>query len=366
MILISSIIGLIYSFLIGSFYYGFEKKTCLKLKNQHPENSFSILIAFRNEETNLPELLDSLKNLNYPTNRFEIIFIDDHSEDNSVKIIESFLAQNSSIKIQIVANKKTGKKAAISLGIKSATFDWILTTDADCKVPRLWLCTFDSLMQEKDYLFIAGPVAFNATRSFLHEFQDIDFLSLQGSTIGSFSLGKPFMCNAANSGFHKETFLKLHGFYGNENIASGDDVFLLEKMNQQHPTKIGFLNTKEAIVETKPQNNWKELIHQRMRWAAKATAYNNYFGILIGIIVFSSNILLGILAVLNIEYAVCFFICKTILDYLLIRRTAEFFSKKIDLISYLSTSLLYPIFSVFIFLSTLVFKFEWKGRLMKK
>jgi cellulose synthase/poly-beta-1,6-N-acetylglucosamine synthase-like glycosyltransferase len=366
MILISSLIGLSYTILIASFYYGLQKKAPLKTTVKNPLNCFSLLIAFRNEATNLPVLLNSLKELKYPTTLFEIIFIDDHSEDASSKIIETFSAQNSQINISIVSNEKTGKKAAISLGIKQSKFDWILTTDADCKLPKLWIASFDNLLQEKDYKFIAGPVALSGTTSFLYQFQNIDFLSLQGSTIGSFSIGKPFMCNAANSGFNKVTFQELRGFNGNLAIASGDDVFLLEKMVQEHPTKIGFLHTEEAIVETKSQNSWKQLINQRMRWAAKATAYKNAFGIFVGTVIFSSNILLLILAVLNTKLALSFFLGKLIIDYLLILKTANFFSKKTAFGSYLITSFMYPIFSVLIFLSTLLFQFEWKGRVMKK
>lgn len=366
MILISSLIGGAYSFLIGSFIYGFQKKNALTNHQNTAKNYFSIVIAFRNEANNLPELLHSLQQLKYPTAAFEIILVDDHSEDASKKIIEKFSTKNPQLKIQLISNVEQGKKPAISLGVQHANFDWILTTDADCELPEFWINSFDSLLQEREYKLIAGPVVFKGTTSFLHQFQDIDFLSLQGSTIGSFGIKKPFMCNAANCGFHKETFLQLKGYDGNKNIASGDDVFLLEKMLGKFPTKIGFLTSRDAIVATKPQNSWKQLLHQRMRWAAKSTAYKNPFGIMVGIVVLSSNILLGVLIFINLKHALYFFIGKAILDAVLIQKTAHFFSKKMTIASYLATSIGYPLFNMMVFMASLFFKFTWKGRLLKK
>ena len=363
---ISIFVAIVYTCLIGYFYYGFQNRIPLALKHNNPKQKFSVLIAFRNEEKNLLELLNSLSQLNYPTTHFELIFIDDHSEDSSKITIEKFSERNPTLNIRILSNQKNGKKAAISLGVQQASYDWILTTDADCTVQKSWLHGYDNLLQEKNYTFIAGPVAFSENKTFLHQFQNIDFLSLQGSTIASFALKKPFMSNGANNGFHKPTFRTLQGYKGNENIASGDDVFLLEKTAKQHPDKIGFLNTNAATVITKPLDSWKQLLHQRMRWAAKATASKNKFGVFVGTAIFSCNLCLGILAWTNPTYALCLFIGKGILDFLLIQQTAKFFSKKITMGSYLGSAILYPIYSVTVFLATLFFRFEWKGRRLRK
>ena len=80
-------------------------------------------------------------------------------------------------------------------------------------------------------------------------FQQLDFLSLQGATIGSFGIKKPFMCNGANFAYTKAFFKELNGFEGNENIASGDDVFLLQKAIQRDKNDVDFLKSK-SIVQT--------------------------------------------------------------------------------------------------------------------
>jgi hypothetical protein len=71
----------------------------------------------------------------------------------------------------------------------------------------------------------------------LDHFQQLDLTSLQGATIGSFGLNKAFMCNGANFAYTKSLFEKLNGFDGNNKIASGDDVFLLQKAVEKFPEK---------------------------------------------------------------------------------------------------------------------------------
>ena len=79
-------------------------------------------------------------------------------------------------------------------------------------------------------VMMVGPVSYNILKhSFLENFQLLDFLSLQAATLGGFGIKKPFLCNGANLAYKKTVFTKLNGFQGNENIASGDDIFLFEK-----------------------------------------------------------------------------------------------------------------------------------------
>jgi cellulose synthase/poly-beta-1,6-N-acetylglucosamine synthase-like glycosyltransferase len=105
--------------------------------------------------------------------------------------------------------------------------EWIITTDADCVVPKNWLSTLDNYIQSSNVNMIAG-VTYDCKNSFT-SFPTADLVSLQGATIGSFGIGKGFMCNGANLAYKKSLFQELNGFQGNDTIASGDDVFLLQK-----------------------------------------------------------------------------------------------------------------------------------------
>lgn len=193
-------------------------------------------------------------------------------------------------KIKNERKSNSPKKDAIETAIQVAKNDWIITTDADCLVQQDWLTTFDQYIQENELAMLASSVCYVPKSGFLSAFQNLDFLSLQGATIGSFGIDKAFICNGANFAYSKAFFKELNGFQGNETIASGDDVFLLQKAVLFTPKKVGFILAKESIVATKPTETWTELFQQRVRWASKSTGYSSVYGKLLALIVFGGNL----------------------------------------------------------------------------
>lgn len=339
-----------------------------KVKNYHiiglkPKTKFSIIIPFRNEAENLPLLLESFSELNYPKDLFEVILVNDESTDK-------FEILNPKLQVSIINNMRVSnspKKDAITTAMKVVQNNWIITTDADCIVNKNWLLTLDNYIQTHKVSMIAGAVTYECKKTFLHHFQQLDLASLQGATIGSFGIRKGFMCNGANFAYTKSLFKELNGFEGNNTIASGDDVFLLQKAITKFPEKVHYLKSKDTIVTTKPLDNWKSLFYQRMRWASKTTSYQSNFGKLLGLIVFLGNLvsvlsfglwLMGLMLSLHIFL---FFLSKFIIDSVLIYKTNQFLTK--TKIHYLIlSSLLYPFFSVSVALYSLGGKYEWKGR----
>lgn len=374
MIYIVAFISISYALLIIAFIIGFDKLKTIQNKNSSPKNTFSIIVAFRNEAKNLETLLTSFSKLNYPIHLFEVILINDHSEDAFEPIIDRFKEKYPQLNISLFNNLNVStspKKEAISTGIKHSKFNWIVTTDADCEVPINWLQSFNQFIEEKQPLFISAPVKFKSNTSFLFHFQNLNFISLIGCTIGGFGIKMPFMCNGANLCYSKKIFNELNGFSGNDNIASGDDIFLLEKMIAEYPKKIHFLKNEEAIVITNSETSWKQFLNQQLRWASKAGSYNNSFAKLVGIIVFLENSLLfstTIMAFINPFYwkiVLIVFIQKTFVDFLLIHKTSQFLKNSNSLIYFPLTSVLYPFFTVFISVTSIFKKFDWKGRTYK-
>lgn len=374
MLIITFIILLLYLILIGALIFGFDKVDHFELKDLEPKTKFSMVIPFRNEAEQLPTLLRSLNNLNYPKTFFEIIFIDDDSVDDSVQIIESQL-NSTSLDFRILMNNavtQSPKKEAITKAIQKAKHQWILTTDADCILPKYWLDSFDCFIQKNNGSLIVGPVAYTKCDTFLKRFQLLEFLSLQATTIGGFGLGIPFLCNGANLCYQKDLFNELKGFVGNTHISSGDDIFLLQKAVQKNRNKVRFLKNEHAIVQTTPQSNFKNLVSQRIRWAAKTTNYNSVFGKMTGIIVFSMNGLLLCLPLFYIAQLISvkalglIFLIKFCVDFLLIFKSARFFNQEEYLKSYLRSSFLYPLFSVYIVISSVFKGYKWKDRAYKK
>jgi len=373
MIFIALIITVIYVVLIGSFVFGFDKVNEFQLQDIPAKNRFTVIVPFRNEAEHLPFLLKSIATLNYPKDRFEFIFVDDESDDNSVTLIEKYLKQfaNGSKVIKNVRQTNAPKKDAITTAIKLAKYEWIVTTDADCILPKFWLDTFDCFIQSQDAKCIVAPVTYTKVNSFFKRFQILDFLSLQGATIGGFGIKKPFLCNGANLAYKKSLFNDINGFEGNANIASGDDIFLLEKAVKLAPNQTYYLKNVHSAVETIPEDNFKSLVSQRLRWASKTSKYNSLFGKFTGISVLFMNALLisllmitvtGIIHPKTLGYV---FLIKICIDFLLLFKMARFLSQEQYLLSYFFASILYPFFSIYVAFSSLFISYKWKGRTFK-
>ncbi len=375
------VLTLSYTALITALLFGWKKVEKFELKEVSPLNKFSIIIPFRNEAENLPDLLYSLSNLAYPRSYFEIILVNDESEDNSLRACLHFKQSHPELTFSIINNKRSTaspKKDAITTAIASSRFEYILTTDADCIVPLEWLNAYNQSIVKTKASLIAGPVSFLNGRSikekflnYLVAFQDLDFMSLQTAGIGAFGLKKPFMCNAANMCYRKEAFLKVDGYQENSDISGGDDVFLLQKFTElNYP--VSFLKSEAAIVRTKPQASLKTLFSQRIRWAAKTPAYKSAFAKLVGLLVLLMNlaiivtIVLVLFEMIHNQILLFSFAIKFTADLSLLYVSAKFFRKRMVLSHYLWSSLLYPFFSTTVAIASLLSGFEWKGRSFKK
>ncbi|NNL15205.1 MAG: glycosyltransferase [Flavobacteriaceae bacterium] len=379
MTLIFVFITLLYLALIGSFVIGFDKVKLCSLDETKAETSFSIVIPFKNEADNLNDLLESIAKLNYPESLFEVILVNDGSDDDSIKIIDDFLVKRpfncAQADIVLIQNKRrtnSPKKDAINTAISKAKYSWIVTTDADCVVPEYWLDSYDSFIQKDKSQFIVGPVSYHRTDNFLKRFQTIDFLSLIGATIGGFGIRKPFLANGANLAYRKDLFNTLNGFKGNTNIASGDDIFLFEKAIKRYPGNVHYLKSKFAVIKTKPQPDFTNLISQRVRWAAKTSSYNNLFGKTIGILVLIMNaslicyFILAVFGEFDFETLGYLFVIKFSIDFLLIYKTARFFDQTDVLATYWISSFLYPLYSVYVAILSLFKGYNWKGNYYRK
>ena len=381
--IIVSVIFFTYLITIGVFAFGYEKIKEFSFKKLDVKTKFTIVIPFRNEAKNLPKLLTSINNLDYPTTLVEFLFVDDNSTDDSVNLINchfegsrEVLGRNSTQpNISIIKNVRfsnSPKKDAITTALKASVNDWIITTDADCILPEKWLKTIDNFIQQNDCNLIVAPVTYIANKSLLHQFQLLDFLSLQASTISGFGLGNPFLCNGANLAYKKTVFEEVNGFDNNNFIASGDDIFLLEKFLQFDTSKVAYLKSQQAIVKTFPVNTFSNLIHQRVRWASKTANYNLFFGKLIGAFILLGNSVIALspmlifYEVISITVAVNYFLMKLLFDYILLEKISVFYKQKLPFLSYLSSSVLYPYFTLLIALKSIFSSYNWKGRTFKK
>lgn len=364
------VVLLIYVVFIIQLSLGFGKIKSFKATEAAPKTAFTIVVPFRNEEKNLDRLLQSLSQLNYPISLIQIVMVDDFSEDNSTRIYNQWRLNHEAVDTTLLENlvlSNSPKKDALGRAIPIAKHEWIVTTDADCTVDKNWLLTLDNFIQENNPEMVVGAVKYNTKNNWFHHFQQLDLMSLQGTTIGSFGIGKPFMCNGANFAYTKKFFNEIGGFGGINDKASGDDVLLLQKAVKTNIEKVHYLKSNDFIVNTKPENDLFKLFMQRVRWAGKTTGYTSSYGKTLAVVVLLMNLslLVGLwfTSCGNIDWKVFLsvFFAKYIVDYILLCQSNSYLRKGKFFVP-LASSLVYPIFSSLVGIYSFFGSFKWKGR----
>ncbi|MCU4155129.1 glycosyltransferase [Carboxylicivirga sp. A043] len=323
--------------------------------------SLSVIIPFKDEANNLPQLIDSLKAQTF--NQWELILVNDHSTDDGVSIAKK-LIDNSSIDTYIIDAKKNGKKAALHQGAQLARYPVIVTTDADCTFHANWLTTLSSFYTSQQVDLAIALVSIKRTKGLLNRFQQVDFAALQLSGAAAALQQKAIMCNGANLMCTKELYLQSQL---QDHIASGDDMFLLEWIKAQSKT-IRFIKTKHALVETEPTETINDFLQQRARWAAKAPRYKDKHIIATGLIVSALNmvILISLLTGLWFPLLLKVFgvslLVKSIADYMLLKAGSRDFNFSITLFKVLFIQLLYPFYVFAVLLFPVFTTIKWKSR----
>tara|TARA_R110002096_G_scaffold352864_7_gene546074 strand:- start:16420 stop:17469 length:1050 start_codon:yes stop_codon:yes gene_type:complete len=333
------------------------------------KTSVSVIIPFKNEVSNLPLIFNSLKSQNYPSELCEIIFVDDYSSDDGFKHITELIKKDGLFKL--VKNEfEQGKKYALEYGIQRAKNDLILTSDADCTFGENWIDSMVAVLESKNAHLVVGPVKLETDLSLIGSLIQLEFSALIASTSGAIGIGKAFMCNGANLAFSKKLFLDLNPFNTNSKHASGDDVFLLHKIKSvfSKSASIHFANHSNALVSSKTAIDFKQFIHQRLRWAGKSVSYKDGFSIFVGFIVFLTNLALllslitWLLGFISASMFLVFFLVKWLIDYLLLNSVETWIRPKKSFFYSFLLSFFYPFYIVSIALLSLLIQPEWKGR----
>jgi cellulose synthase/poly-beta-1,6-N-acetylglucosamine synthase-like glycosyltransferase len=340
----------------------------------------SIIIPARNETLHIKACLTALHQQIYPTHLYEVIVVDDHSEDDTAAIVKNFLASN----VQLISLKdfvepnvlNSYKKKAIEIALLQAKGELIITTDADCTMPTTWLQTIAAFYRQTNAALIVMPVAFVSNnrsfgQRFLSIFQSLDFMVLQGITGASVYKKAHSMCNGANLAYTKAAFTAVDGFKGIDAIASGDDMLLMHKIFSRYPDGVQFLQSPKVIVQTQPADSLKAFFNQRIRWASKADKYDDKRITAVLALVYFFNLwilVLMIAALFNGSIALLLlllFIAKTLLELILLYPVADFFSRQQLLLWF---PLAQPFHLCYTVIAGWLGKFgtyQWKGRKVK-
>lgn len=373
-IFISVIFFLGYTILILYFRAGWTATNELKLKKDHrPRTRVSILIPARNEEKNIGNLLRSIYAQVYPGELMEVIVIDDHSSDATAEIVSSF----PNVKLLSLTDHTQGqilnayKKKAIETAIQYSSGELIITTDADCAMCEFWLLSIVYYYELYHHKLIAAPVAFFNNKRWFQTFQSIDFFTMQGVTAALARFKSGTMCNGANLAYTREAFDAVGGFEGIDDIASGDDMLLMYKIDQRFPRQTSYLKCKDAIVYTDAMHSVRSFLSQRIRWASKASKFKDGRLVFILACVFAFNLFLMMLliasfvSIVYLKIFIALLIAKASIELCLLLPVSKFFAKRHELTFFYFLQLIHI---PYIILSAVLSQFgtyRWKDRTVK-
>ncbi len=327
----------------------------------------SVVIAFRNESKHLLRILNAIDEQNFDKSKLEIIFVDDHSTDDSFKIIKEYSSKSFRPIILQANAQEQGKKASLKKAIEIAKGDIIVCTDADCCMGENWLKEMIGGFSSSKIKMVCGAVMFFERKGFWYQIMQLEFLSLIATGASSLQNGFPNMCNGANIAYRKSVFSEVYGFDGNEHIPSGDDEFLMHKIHDKYKGGVRFLKNNEAIVYTEPPQSISEFVNQRIRWGSKAGHYKRFKFKILPMFIFVLNLLListPVLGILGMHWTwiAILWIGKLGADLVFFALILPFFkqSKLLEII--IPAQLFHVVYISVIGVLSVFVSYKWKGR----
>ncbi len=227
----------------------------------------SVIVAARNEETNIRTCLESLNNIIYPDEKIEMIIVDDESTDDTPAIVKEYIGDKTKFKLvkpEGDAGDLKGKVRAVAKGIENSKGEIILTTDADCEVNPLWVKTIVSYYGSE--VGVVNGFTSIKVKNWFSGIQAIDFIYLLFVAAGTINSGNPVSCIGNNMSFRKKAYKETGGF---ENLPFSvtEDFLLLNSIHNLKKYKAIYPVDKNSLVISEPSKSFRELFNQKKRWA---------------------------------------------------------------------------------------------------
>jgi cellulose synthase/poly-beta-1,6-N-acetylglucosamine synthase-like glycosyltransferase len=332
----------------------------------------TVLVAARNEEEKIHLTIADILAQDYPKELTEIIFVDDHSTDRTSAIIESYAARGVKL-LQLNEDKPLNsyKKKAIAEAIKLSTGELMVATDADCRMGSKWLSTVVGYYEKEQPVMISSPVSYFEEKSLFERMQALEFYFLIGIGASFIGNNRASTCNGANIAYRKDVFYEVGGFSGIDDLASGDDELLLQKVAVLFPGRVGFLKSRDAVVFTHAKHTLKEFLQQRRRWASKSVKYKDKTVVFLTVSIWLFNVslfvnaFLGIFNIAFFELFILQFLLKYLIELVFLFPITYFFGRT-KLIALLIIIIpVHILYFIYVGLMGNTNTYIWKGRIVK-
>jgi glycosyltransferase involved in cell wall biosynthesis len=349
------------------YLFFFGKFAFLKpIKESQKNIDISVIVCAKNEDKNLKRFLPSILSQDYPN--FEIVLINDASNDDTLEVMEAFSHQHPNIKIVDVKNTEAfwgNKKYALTLGIKASKYNHLLFTDADCEpVSKDWIREMSSHFNNEKSIVLAYGAYRKIQKSFLNKLIRFETLITAVHYFSFAYQGVPYMGVGRNLAYTKEEFFKANGFISHIKVRSGDDDLFINQIASRTNTAICF--SKESFTESIPETTFKDWFNQKRRHISTANYYKLKHKIMLGFI-YASNFLFWLFAFLLLvtlhiwPAVIALFLLKIIIQYIVIGASCKKLNEK-DLLFLIPPLEIFLIgFQLAIFINNLISKpNHWK------
>lgn len=260
MLVLATLVQVIYYWVV----YG--KVAFFKQKNEfvRSDQPVSVIVCARDEYYNLKENLPLLLTQDYST--FEVVVVNHGSEDETNYLLRDLSNEYKNLKIVNVAqdlNFFTGKKFPLSIGIKSASYDVLLFTDADCKPgSNQWIRRMAANFTEETEI-VLGYGSYNKSGTLLNLLIRFDTTRIAMNYLGFARAGMPYMGVGRNMAYRKSLFFRQNGFISHYRIQSGDDDLFINKAATNKNTRIEIQSDSHTI--SAPKSSLNQWIRQKRR-----------------------------------------------------------------------------------------------------
>ncbi len=318
----------------------------------------TVIVACKNEAHRLEVFLKGLAR--QTTSAAEIIVVDDNSTDSTLQVAR-LLSKQSQLKISVIANKESGKKAAIRTGIKNAQTKWVITTDADVICPEKWLESMGlciSSHADGKVGAIAGPV-----RIMNGGIESIDYAAMMGWAASTSLNGKTAMASAANLAIRVDLYPRNEQMHSE--IESGDDVFAVHGIIE-NGNKVFWSHEFNSCVDTHPAESLAHLLSQRFRWGSKAKYYTHNGALITSIwVAFVAATQIVILLLFLTRFAslteiLMLWFGRAAIDIIFTKNVTKWYRIRTTAIDWLILSIIYPFQVPAVFIFGLINKPKWK------
>ena len=275
------------------FYYGLKRSEGIKKIHSDRYPFISVIVAARNEENNIGNCINSLKVINYPADRYEVILVNDNSTDSTKDIMRKLTDNhNEFIILDTIDAPKTnlvGKVKALSYAISNSNGELILMTDADCVVNENWLLETSGYFNEKTGL-ICGFTMIEYSYGYFSKLQALDWIYLQALASASSGINTELSCIGNNLSMSANAFNSVGG-YEELKFSVTEDLALLRKIKTENKYSVVYPINPSCLVKTLPCADLKELFQQKKRWFRGGTDIN-LLGYILGFLLYVSNFVL--------------------------------------------------------------------------